>query len=168
MAAPQTLNELDHLRNSGFGQPHPRHGLKLLYWFAKRCLNFHGDQQMCWRHDPEEGKYGFHPFQNRHNENGVQILPDIDLPYYEVGNLSRARANDLPQYVREDYTNHDDESNTDRIIVSVDEERFDKVYITEHQGQSNYNLDATYRISRGLLMIIRRLTLQNFLSEMGC
>lgn len=169
MTAPETLNELDHLRSSGFGQPRPRHGLKLLYWFAKRCIYFDGSIKMRWRYDPEDGQYGFHPFGNRANRNGVQLLPDTNLPYYEVGNLSRAGANDLPGYVREDFINHHhhDESNIDRIIVSIDEECFDKVYITEHQGQANYNSDATYCISRGLLMIIKRLSLEDFLSGMG-
>lgn len=166
MTGPSTLNELDHLENSGFGRPHPRHGLKLLYWFAKRCLYFDGNKSMRWRYDPEERQYGFHPFKNRYNKTGVKLLPETNLHYYEVGNLSKEGANDLPAYVREEYHHHHDKSNIDRIIVSVDDECFDKVYITEHQGQSNYNSDATYCISRGLLMIIKRLTLEDFLSQM--
>ncbi|KAI5625185.1 hypothetical protein C0J50_15300 [Silurus asotus] len=168
MAELQTLNELDHLRNTEFGRPPPRHGLKLLYWFAKNCLSFDDNKRMCWRFDPDDGEYGFHLFENRYNINGDQLLPDKDLPYYEVGNLSKSGAGDLPKYVRKNYTSHHDESNKDRIIVSVDEEWFDEVYITEHQGQASYNADATYRISRGLLMIIQRLTLKGFLSDMDC
>lgn len=166
MTNPQKLNELVYLKSSGFGRPRPRHGLKLLYWFAKHCISFDGNKKMRWRYDPEEREYGFHPFKNRYMQSGGKLLPDTDLPYYEVGNLSKAGAKDLPDYVLEDYTNHHDKSNKDRVIVSVDDEWFDKVYITEHQGQSNYNSDATCCISRGLLMIIRRMTLQDFLSEM--
>lgn len=162
----RTLNQLDHLKKSGFGRPRPRHSLKLLYWFANNCLHFNDNNRMFWRINLEEREYGFHLFDNRYEENGAQLLPGVNHPYYELGNLRRSGTNRLPDYVREDHTDHHDESNKDRIIVSVDEEWFDKVYITEHRGQSDYNPDTTYRITRGLLMIIRRLTLEDFLSEM--
>lgn len=32
------LCTLEHLMNSGFGRPFPRHGLQLLFWFANHCV----------------------------------------------------------------------------------------------------------------------------------
>lgn len=162
----RTLNELSHLRNSGYGQPWPRHGLKLLYWFANKYVDFDEDNAMCWRYDPERRWYGFHPFENRDDEN-VQLLPDTYLPYYEVGNLGKPRSNKLPKYVRRDYTGHHDDSNIDRVIVRVKDEHFDRVYVTEHCGESNYNPHGTYRISRGLIMLIQEYALDEFLKEMN-
>lgn len=162
----QTLNELSQLRESGFGRPSPRHGLRLLYWFANKFIEFDEDNDMCWRYHPERRLYGFHPFENRYDGN-VQLLPDTDLHYYELGNLSRPRAHRLPKSILRDYTGHHDDSNKDRIIVSVDDEYFDRVYVTEHLGESDYNPHGTYRISRGLLMIIQDYTREEFLEEMG-
>ncbi|XP_053535879.1 uncharacterized protein LOC108263012 isoform X1 [Ictalurus punctatus] len=169
MPKPPTLNELKRLEETGFGKPYPRHGLKLLYWFAHDCLYFDDDNEMCWQYDPEERYFGFHLFENRIDKNGDQLLPEVELDYYMVGNLRRAGADDLPDYVREDYIqnrNHS-ERNMDRIIVSVDDEWFDRVYVTEHSDRTDFNKEATYCISRGLIMIIRRLTLENFLTETG-
>lgn len=163
----RTLNELAHLQESEFGTPQPRHGLKLLYWFANKYVKFDEDNQMCWRYHPRTRWYGFHPFENRYDED-VQLLPDSGFPYYEVGNLGKPRANRLPKYVRSDYTGHHDHSNIDRIIVSVDDEYFDRVYVTEHHGESNYNRLGTYRISKGLITIIQDYTLDEFLDEMDC
>ncbi|XP_060782554.1 uncharacterized protein LOC132889762 [Neoarius graeffei] len=162
MNEPETLNEMEQLKKSGFGRPYPRHGLKLLYWFANDCLYFDNDNKMCWNYDPEEGHFGFKFFENRD-----KLLPEVNLDYYEVGNLSKAY--ELPDYVREDYTQNDDDCdrNTDRIIVSVDYECFNRVYVTEHSDQTRFNRDATYRISRGLIMNIKKLTLEDFLMKTG-
>lgn len=161
----RTLNELAHLRDSEFGQPSPRHGLNLLYWFANKYVKFDEDNEMCWRYHPKKRWYGFHPFENRYDEN-VRLLPETDFPYYEVGNLGKPRSNKLPGYVRCDYTGYHDGSNIDRIIVSVDGEYFDRVYITEHLGDSDYNPHGTYRISKGLITIIQDYTRDGFLDEM--
>lgn len=161
----RTLNELSHLQQSGFGQPRPRHGLKLLYWFVNKYVDF-VNNEMCWRYDPERRFYGFHPFENRYDGN-VQLLPNTRYPYYEVGNLSKPRARRLPEYVWRDYTGSHDDSNTDRIIVSVDDVHFDRVYVTEHRGESDYNPHGTYRISKGLITIIQDYELEDFLSEMS-
>lgn len=162
----RTLNELSQLQQSGFGQPWPRHGLQLLYWFVNKYIEFDDNNEMCWRYDPEKRFYGFHPFENRYDDN-VQLLPDTGLPYYEVGNLSKPKAHRLPKYVRKYYTGYHDDSNTDRVIVSVDDEYFDRIYVTEHCGESDYNQRGTYRISRGLIMRIQDYTLEGFLSKMG-
>ncbi|ROL54837.1 hypothetical protein DPX16_23289 [Anabarilius grahami] len=163
----ETLNELAHLGDSGFGQPWPRHGLKLLYWFANDCVSFGNDNVMISECDPADGDFGFHLFENRYDENGDQLLPDIDYPYYVVGNLNSPGAEELPEYVSK-YNSPDlHNSNTDRIIVSLyDEEWFHRVYVTQHHDRSNYDPNATYPISRGLLMIIRRMSLEDFLEEM--
>ncbi|XP_016308296.1 uncharacterized protein LOC107662729 [Sinocyclocheilus anshuiensis] len=161
-----TLNELVHLSNTRFGRPRPRHGLKLLYWFASECVSFE-NHSMLSECDPAEGDFGFHYFQNRYNQYGNKLLPDEDFPYYVVGNLNSPGAEDLPDYVSKDKYTEEHDSNTDRIIVSLDEECFHRVYVTRHHDRSNYNPDATYWISRGLLMIIRRMSLCAFLVEMG-
>ncbi|KAM9477146.1 uncharacterized protein Hap1MRO34_010036 [Clarias gariepinus] len=161
----RTLNQLSHLQESGFGRPRPHHGLKLLYWFANKYVEFDEDNEMCWRYHPKKRFYGFHPFDNRYDGN-VQLLPDTQFHYYEVGNLHKPNAHRLPKYVRKDYTGTHDDSNTDRIIVSVDDEYLDRVYITEHLGESDYNPQGTFRISRGLIMILQDYTLEGFLDEM--
>ncbi|KAI5107660.1 hypothetical protein C0J45_1254 [Silurus meridionalis] len=162
----RTLNELSQLQESGYGQPHPRHGLKLLYWFVNKYIEFDEDNEMCWRYHPNRRYYGFHPFENRYDGN-VQLLPDSGFPYYEVGNLSKPKAHRLPKYVQKYYTGYHDDSNTDRIIVSVDDEYFDRVYVTEHLGDSDYNPHGTFRISKGLIKIIQDYTREDFLDEMG-
>ncbi|KAK7165598.1 hypothetical protein R3I93_005612 [Phoxinus phoxinus] len=166
----ETLNELAQLRDSGFGKPWPRHGLNLLYWFAKKCVSFGNDNVMIYKCDPTKGDFGFHLFEKRNDDFGNKLRPDADHPYYVVGNLNikkYPKAKYLPGYVskhKSDQLN----SNTDRIIVSLyDEEEFNRVYVTQHHDRSNYDPNATYRISRGLLMIIRRMSLEEFLKEMG-
>ncbi|KAL6466756.1 hypothetical protein MHYP_G00245600 [Metynnis hypsauchen] len=167
MLKTKTLNELAHLKESRFGRPEPRHGLKLLYWFANDCisLNYYGMFPKC---EPENGDFGFHLFENRYDKNGCQLLPDLDTSYYVVGNLNSAGADELPDYVREDYTGLMDNSNMDRIIVSLDDDdMFDRVYVTEHDNRTHYNPNATYRISKGLLQIVSTLDLQDFLRKTG-
>ncbi|XP_077054563.1 uncharacterized protein LOC143706493 [Siphateles boraxobius] len=154
----ETLNELYQLRDSGFGRPRPRHGLSLLYWFAKDCVSFGNDNVMLSECDPADGDFGFHYFENRYDEYGDKLLPDIDFPYYVVGNLNSPGAEELPKYVSKDNSTGQHNSNIDRIIVSLyDEEEFHRVYATQHHDRSNYDPNATYRISRGLLMIIKRM-----------
>lgn len=161
-----TLNELAHLRNTRFGRPRPRHGLKLLYWFANECISFENNNMLS-ECDPAERDFGFHYFENRYDQYGNKLLSDVDFPYYVVGNLNSAGAEELPDYVSEDKYTDEHNNNTDRIIVSLDDEWFDKVYVTQHHDRSNYDPHATYRISRGLLMIIRSMSLEDFLVEMG-
>ncbi|XP_066518142.1 uncharacterized protein [Hoplias malabaricus] len=164
----KTLNEIAHLKESRFGRPEPRHGLMLLHWFANNCLSFH-QYNMIAECDPESGEFGFHIFENRYERNGEKLLPEVYFPiqYYVVGNLAYAEADDLPYDVREYYTGLQDNSNMDRIIVSLDDEFFHKVYVTEHDGRRDYNPNATYCISKGLLKTIRSLELDDFLRRSG-
>lgn len=167
MSTPQTLNELSELKNSGFGRPPPRHGLKLLYWFANDYLFFNNNNKMCWVHDPKNQYFGFHRFRNRQDRNGVKLLPDANLIYYMVGNLNSAGADELPDYVREHYGNFQKGNNMDRIIVSVNGRCFDRVYVTEHSDRKEFNKEATYCISTDLIIIIRGISLQDFLLKTG-
>ncbi|XP_056310314.1 uncharacterized protein LOC130221748 [Danio aesculapii] len=162
------LNEVSHLRNTGFGRPRPRHGLKLLHWFANECLIFDNNNNMFTECDPADGDFGFHLFKNRSDEYGNKLLPNNNVLYYVVGNLNSAGAEDLPESVTEDKYTGEDDSNTDRIIVSLhDDCEFDEVYISQHQDRSNYDPNNTYQITKGLLMIIKRMRLEDFLQKMG-
>ncbi|MCI4376026.1 hypothetical protein PGIGA_G00183400 [Pangasianodon gigas] len=167
MSNPRTLKELTDLKNSRFGRPYPRHGLKLLYWFANDFMVFNNNNKMCWQYNPKNQFYGFHRFKNRKDKNGVKLLPDANLTYYVVGNLNSAGADEMPDYVREDYGTFKNGNNMDRIIISVDDQGIDSVYVTEHSDRTDFNKEATYCISKELIMIIRELTLEDFLSKTG-
>ncbi|XP_053088221.1 uncharacterized protein LOC128317982 isoform X2 [Pangasianodon hypophthalmus] len=163
----KTLEEIDQLEQSRFGRPHPRHGLKLLYWFANDCLSFNQNNVMLSHCYPENGNFGFHSFENKYERYSGKLLPKVAFPYYEVGNLRKPGANDLPHYVRKDYTRFPDNSNMDRIIVSLNNHCIERVYVTEHSDRSNFNKHSTYHISKHLIMIIRGLTLEDFLLKTG-
>lgn len=163
----RTLEEIDQLKQSGFGRPQPQHGLKLLYWFATDCLTVDQNNvlQLCCY--PGNGEYGFHVFENRYERYGGKLLPDGPIHYYLIGNLSKSRAYNLPQYVREHYTGNRDNSNKDRIVVAIYNTLFKAVYVTEHSDRSNFNKHATYQISKHLIMLIRGLNLDIFLWKAG-
>ncbi|KAL0202983.1 hypothetical protein M9458_001001, partial [Cirrhinus mrigala] len=110
-----TLNELSQLKESGFGQPLPRHGLNLLHWFAQDYISF-SKTDIVPKFSPQNGDFCFHKFKNR-IEDDDHIVPVQNLPYYEVGNLNAPEADKLPNYVRENYDKNISESNKDRIIV---------------------------------------------------
>uniref|UniRef100_A0AAZ3PCP9 Uncharacterized protein n=1 Tax=Oncorhynchus tshawytscha TaxID=74940 RepID=A0AAZ3PCP9_ONCTS len=125
---------------------------------------------MVANYDPEEGDFGFHRFKNRLDcENNVckRLLP-YGGPFYEVGNLHLTASDSMPEYVSEDNTGDIDTSNMDRLIISMRSDRIvDKVYVTQHEDLRNFNPVNTYRISRGLLMIICGHPLSNFLEQAG-
>ncbi|CAM4472790.1 unnamed protein product [Leuciscus chuanchicus] len=154
MARLRTLNELSHLRDTEYGQPYPRHGLALLWWFADECVEIDGNNRMMatQRCDPEHKDFGFHPFRNKEG-----ILPDSDLPYYEVGNLHH--PGNMSHLVTKNYDPDVRESNADRIVVSVDSDwdgkRFDSIYVTHHLGRGRFDKNSTYRISQGLIRKIK-------------
>lgn len=158
------LKSLPELKNSGFGQPSPRHGLKLLHWFATECYN-----EKCWKYNLED--FGFERFWNRKDKNGHKLLPDGKFFFYEVGNLKKwKKANKSSymhhSYVLEDFTGECDESNMDRIIVSINKKKFNKIYVTEHNYKNNgFNKEATYCISKDLIMIIKDLTMDEFIQQ---
>ncbi len=154
----RTLNKLSKLRETKYGQPPPRHGLNLLWWFAHYCVQIDSNGRMTAQCNPENGEFGFHRFYN-----WDALLPKINLPYYEVGNLNNAGS--LPYYVTENYTGHSDKSNKDRIIVSFESRwrRFMNVYVTQHSDQTNFDQNHTYCISVDLLKNIQDLSREEFL-----
>ncbi|XP_053087128.1 uncharacterized protein LOC113524534 [Pangasianodon hypophthalmus] len=167
MAHVEELNHTAQLKRVGFGRPPPRHGLHLLHWFSTECLYFDKNNKMVPRCNPKKRDFGFHLFENRFYQNSVQLLPDINSPYYVVGNLNSEGADELPDYVCQAYTGLYDNSNKDRIIVSLKNGYFDKVYITEHLDEWNYNPNKTYCINNKLIKYISRKKRMNFLNEMG-
>ncbi|GAA6085827.1 uncharacterized protein LOC113637428 isoform X2 [Tachysurus ichikawai] len=165
MTNQRMLKELTDLKNSRFGRPYPRHGLKLLYWFANEFMFFNNNNKMCCQYNPKNSFYGFHRFNNRRDKNGVKLLPDANLRYYVVGYLNSEGADKLPDYVREDYGGFKNGNNMDRIIVCVDDQFIESVYVTEHSDRTDFDKEATFFISKELLMIIREMTLEEFLSK---
>ncbi|XP_073698651.1 uncharacterized protein [Garra rufa] len=155
-----TLNYLSDLRDTGFGQPPPRHGLNLLWWFAHECVQIDFNGRMTAECNPTNGAFGFHRFHNRD-----ALLPYSDLLYYEVGNLNTTDS--LPEYVTENYTRYSDNSNKDRIIVSFDprRRRFENIYVTQHSDLVNFDQNHTYRISTELIKDIQDLSLEEFLRK---
>uniref|UniRef100_A0A0E9XXL4 Uncharacterized protein n=1 Tax=Anguilla anguilla TaxID=7936 RepID=A0A0E9XXL4_ANGAN len=161
---PETLNELIHLRDSGFGRPHPRHGLRLLYWLACECISYDGSLATL-ECTPASGDYGFHYFENREN---ILPSPKEEYFYYEVGNLNKPNAQALPSYIRVNYYSNWADRNSDRVILSVGPWNIiDRIYVTEHQGKGRFDRECTYRISKGLMNIIKNLELSEFLRQMG-
>ncbi|XP_051559191.1 uncharacterized protein LOC127444064 [Myxocyprinus asiaticus] len=158
----QILKELSQLKESGFGQPLPRHGLRLLWWFARECVQINSNHRMTARCNPAKGEFGFHRFHNRTEVNAEKLLPNTKLTYYEVGNLNTLNAALLPHYVTENYTGKTDDSNTDRIIISFDKNlnRFDSIYVTQHSDKLHFDHNCTYQISQGLIKVIKSLGLE--------
>lgn len=160
-----TLNELSQLKDSGFGQPRPRHGLNLLYWFAKDYIHF-SNGEIVPKYRPRNGDFGFHTYHNRIEDDDDHIVPLQNLPYYEVGNLNARGADKLPNYVRANYSQSDPESNRDRIIVRQDASgNFNRVYVTEHSDPRRFASSRTYRVSHGLLQIIKNMNREQYLER---
>lgn len=157
------LYRLDQLRNTGYGQPPPRHGLNLLYWFVTQCVTFDQYGRIFRKIDPNEWASGFHTFQNRPDNNGLKLLPDDNMSYYIVGNLNDVGATSLPNYVRSYKPCPYDRSNMDRIIVN---HTFEMVYVTEHADHKNFSSYATYRLSKSLLRKISQMSREEFLKAM--
>ncbi|KAK7165757.1 hypothetical protein R3I93_005746 [Phoxinus phoxinus] len=166
-----TLNELSWLKQSGFGQLWPpRHGLNLLYWFAHDYIDI-SDGKIVLRFSPQEGDFGFHKYHNRIDEEDppiVPIVPSPDFPYYEVGNLNFTGADELPDYVRANYSKNIPDSNKDRIIVRLDANgRLNRVYVTEHSDPKRFDSRKTFRVSQGLLKSIKNMRLDQYLSQLS-
>ncbi|XP_051559134.1 uncharacterized protein LOC127444037 [Myxocyprinus asiaticus] len=158
-----TLNELSQLRDSGFGQPAPRHGLNLLYWFVHEYIELYNDDVVL-NSNPQNGAFGFHNFLNT-IEDEDHIVPIQTFPYYEVGNLNAKGADKLPSYVRANYSHNEADSNKDRIIVRLDYSgALNRVYVTEHSDKKLFDNSKTYRVSVGLLKIIKNMNRERYLS----
>ncbi|KAK7161226.1 hypothetical protein R3I94_004036 [Phoxinus phoxinus] len=167
---PERIKTISDLNECGFGQPWPRHGLKLLYWFAKNCIWVNDDGDMFLACDPAKGVFGFHLFENRYTKRKEKLLPDVNFHYYLLGNLNSPGADMLPDYIKKHNTSWHDVSNADRIIVTDHGHmmKFGKIYLTTHNNQSNYDPYATFHISRSLLKIIQSYQdLEEFLQRLG-
>ncbi|KAL0970500.1 hypothetical protein UPYG_G00242930 [Umbra pygmaea] len=160
----KTLNEMTHLQESGFGRPQPRHGLHLLHWFSNEYVTFTNNKELLAVCNPDEGGFGCHRFYGYDN-----LLPDEGFPFYEVGNLGEEGADDLPDDVTQYRTEHEDDSNIDRIIFSLKPGNvLDKIYVTKHDHhRGSFDPEHTYRISKGLITVIGNLELDDFLEQAG-
>ncbi|KAM9528206.1 uncharacterized protein ACWYII_042270 isoform 1-T1 [Salvelinus alpinus] len=122
--------------------------------------------------NPEKKAFGFHRFFDKiekHDGQRNRLLPDQGLPYYEVGNLHAPGSENLPPDVRKNFTGHNDDSNIDRIIISIQSDLvLDKIYVTQHDHhRDDFDPHRTYRISEGLIRIISNLELDELLKQTG-
>ncbi|XP_020343051.1 uncharacterized protein LOC109894185 isoform X2 [Oncorhynchus kisutch] len=163
------LSTIQDLKDNGFGQPPPRHGLRLLYWFATDCVEFNQHGNMLLRCNLKEEHFGFHYFGNYE-----KILPDLTgrtERYFEVGNLNTAnypKAEDLPKYVREYSQGDQSQCNKDRIIIRLKQGDVMATYVTEHkQGGRRGEFDAkrTHLVNPDLIRMIRDAELETFLDQ---
>uniref|UniRef100_A0A4W5RU43 Uncharacterized protein n=1 Tax=Hucho hucho TaxID=62062 RepID=A0A4W5RU43_9TELE len=170
------LSTIQDLKDSGFGRPPPRHGLKLLFWFANECVVFNHHGKMLVQCHPEREDFGFHYFGNFE-----EILPvlsrDRRESYFEVGNLNTetySKAEDLPDYVRQGYglSLGYRQCNKDRIIIRLKQRDVTATYVTEHKedgGRGKFDSERTHLVNPNLIRIIRdpELELATFLYQTG-
>lgn len=169
-ATMRKIKTVSELHQSGFGQPWPRHGLILLYWFADQCISDAPNDKMILLCDPTKGHFGFQMFDNKCDRCNATLLPIVNVttPYFIVGDLNSPGARMLPTYVREmDVGELYPKCTADKIVVNVQrKKRFGRIYVTTHKGQFNYDPRGTFHISRTLIGLIKSYdSLDDFLSE---
>ncbi|XP_043116264.1 uncharacterized protein si:ch211-198c19.1 [Puntigrus tetrazona] len=144
----KTLNTEEELKETGFGHPPPRHGLALIKWYVKTCI----DNNMVALCNPVAGQFGFHVFRN----SGFLLPPLKDkrtYMYFTIGNLNYRHSEDLPYEVRKYYDPHNQMSNMDRVIVKLNrnKNKIEEIYISEH-----YNPPRTFQLGASLISDLRQ------------
>lgn len=143
----ETLNTEEELKETGFGTPPPRHGLALIKWYVKNCI----DNNMVALCNPMAGEFGFHEFHN-----SGSLLPPLKdkrtYLYFTIGNLHSTHSEDLPYEVRKYYDPHNQLSNMDRVIVklNMNKNKIEEIYISEH-----YNPPRTFQLGTSLIDDLR-------------